>query len=408
MNRLFALVCIVCFAQNAVSADLIVEEFGLAPTYSSIAAAVAAAADGDRIIIKNRAGDIPWIENITIGKSLTFLSYSNNTQFVVQGNYTINMADGRTVNIIGMKNTSGSILKGTGTAANRGTDISIMDSWFILGNIDLDIAAMDVQVIGNRIDAGYVQLLYGNVIGNDITYSTDVVSIVPGTSTFQGDTCHVIGNKINCTGSGDDAIIISGTVQVYHVKNNWIQHRGYGINLASGNGSSIPNHIWNNTISLASSSSTGFGIYVQSGINSIWEIMNNILDENSTGSAYGIYNPGGSGQVNVYYNVVDPSFDTEISGGFTFTGNNNTVSTLTFNGDGTLPAGNPGINGGNPAQPYYDLDLTVGDAGAYGGSYTLNNFFPLFTGAARVYFVKYPFNVRQGSTLSVKAFGYDR
>lgn len=51
---------------GTLAADLIVEEFGTAPTYASITAAVAASVDGDRIIIKNRAGDIPWIENITI------------------------------------------------------------------------------------------------------------------------------------------------------------------------------------------------------------------------------------------------------------------------------------------------------------------------------------------------------
>jgi hypothetical protein len=57
---------------------------------------------------------------------------------------------------------------------------------------------------------------------------------------------------------------------------------------------------------------------------------------------------------------------------------------------------------------FFDLDLSPGDAGAYGGSFTLNNFFPLHTGAARVYHVIYPFNVRVGNTLDVRAFTFDR
>ena len=55
-----------------------------------------------------------------------------------------------------------------------------------------------------------------------------------------------------------------------------------------------------------------------------------------------------------------------------------------------------------------DIDLSAGDAGAYGGSYTLTNYFPLHTGAARVAHVVYPFNVRQGSTLRVRATSFDR
>ena len=51
--------------------------------------------------------------------------------------------------------------------------------------------------------------------------------------------------------------------------------------------------------------------------------------------------------------------------------------------------------------------FTVGDAGAYGGSYTLANF-PLHTGSARVYMTGHPFNVRSGATLRVRATAWDR
>ena len=93
----------------ALAVDRIVEEFGVPPTYPNIMAAVAAAVDGDRIIVKNRAGDIPWIENIMVDKSLQFLSYADNGFFVVQGNYSIVPATGRQVTIIGMRNTAGSV-----------------------------------------------------------------------------------------------------------------------------------------------------------------------------------------------------------------------------------------------------------------------------------------------------------
>ena len=119
---------LLCFFGQAQAADRIVEEFGVSPTFPNIAAAVTAASNGDRIIIKNRAGDIPWIENITVDKSLQFLSYANDGPFVVQGTYTIPSADGREVTIIGMRNTAGGIAGSAGGTSTRGTKVRIIDS----------------------------------------------------------------------------------------------------------------------------------------------------------------------------------------------------------------------------------------------------------------------------------------
>ncbi|MDZ4752333.1 MAG: hypothetical protein SGI87_12005 [Flavobacteriales bacterium] len=407
MKQVLLALFIFALSFSSKATDLIVEEFGTLPTYGSIASAVAASVNGDRIIIKNRAGDIPWIENITINKSLTFLSYTNNTQFVVQGSYILDVANGREVNIIGMKNTSGGINTGTGSATSRSMKVSVMDSWLVSGNIDLDVTGIELQCVGNLLQSGSVIMFFGNCIGNEITSGTDPLKIWPGAIASSNDTCHVVGNKLNSTGNGSNAIFVSGSGQVYHIRNNYVQHKGYGIFLTLGSTLSIPNYIWNNTVITNSNTSTTYGIFVTTQANSVCEIMNNILDENASGTTYGIH-MASAAQVNAYYNFVDSAFDFEMSGSFTFSGNNVINTTFTVNTNGTLPVGNPGINAGNPAQPYYDLDLTMGDVGAYGGSYTLTNFFPQFTGSSKVYFVKFPFNVRQGSTLSVKAFGYDR
>ena len=77
-----ALIAIVVFAH---ANDLVVEESGLPPSYSSITAAVAAANSGDRIFIKNKAGNLPWLENITITKSLTLLAFTYDSFFVGAG-----------------------------------------------------------------------------------------------------------------------------------------------------------------------------------------------------------------------------------------------------------------------------------------------------------------------------------
>src|SRR5689334_3359014 len=119
MKKLLALAALTS-ALSASATDRIVEEFGISPTYPNITSAVTAAVDGDRIVIKNRAGNIPWIEDITVDKNLQFLSFTNDDFFYVQGTYTINAATGRKVTIIGMRNTAGGII-GSGSGSPRDT-----------------------------------------------------------------------------------------------------------------------------------------------------------------------------------------------------------------------------------------------------------------------------------------------
>ncbi|MCC6938170.1 MAG: hypothetical protein IT226_08105 [Flavobacteriales bacterium] len=394
----------------AVAVDRIVEEFGVPPTYPNINAAVTAAADGDRIIIKNRAGDIPWIENITIDKSLQFLSYADNGFFVVQGNYTVTTAVGRQVTIIGMRNTSGNI---TGTAAGtlRSTSVRVVDSQLVSGYIAFTNDAFNVEVVACSLQAGYVRINFGDVVGNDIlnNQSAEGVRVTPSSTVFQNDTCHVIGNKIQGV-LGYEGIFISSNAQVMHIRNNFIRHGWMGIEVYGGNTSGVQNLIWNNSVQGYTGSSTTYGISLaNTSTGSIWEVMNNAIGSTWAGTNRGINkDSGNNGQINVYFNHVQSGFNTAISTGFTFEGSNTINQPVTFNPDGSFLNAPAAINGGNPAAPFYDLDLSTGDAGAYGGSYTLTNFHPLHTGAARVYMTGHPFNVRQGSNLRVKATAFDR
>ena len=78
-------VAIIAMAQTMFGADLLVEEFGVAPAYNSIQAAIDASSDGDRIFIKNRTSDIPWVGDVTINKNIELLSYDGQDFFIVQG-----------------------------------------------------------------------------------------------------------------------------------------------------------------------------------------------------------------------------------------------------------------------------------------------------------------------------------
>lgn len=393
--------------------DRIVEEFGTPPTYPNIASAIAAAEDGDRIIIKNRAGEIPWIEDITVNKSLEFLNYADNGFFVVQGTWTITPADGRVVVIKGMRNTSGSITGGGGSGIG-GTVLKVLDGQFVSGSILVSSDAFRTDIVGNELQAGRVRINLGNVVGNKITHTGagEAIRVSPSTTAFQGDTCAVIANRVdNQNTSTWEGVFVNGRAQVYHIRNNWVRHGWMGIEVYGGNDQAIANLIQNNSIEARNGGTgTRYGISLaNTTANSIWEIMNNAI-----GTLYGNTNrginkdSGNNGQINVYFNHVAAGMGTPISTDFTFVGSNTTDQPLTFNADGTFNNAPGAVDGGNPAAPFHDLDLTTGDAGAYGGSYTLNNFFPLHTGAARVYMTGHPFNLRSGATLRVRANAWDR
>jgi hypothetical protein len=411
MKRILTM-AMVLVTLSASAVDRIVEEFGVSPTYPNINAAVTAAIDGDRIIIKNRAGDIPWIENITVDKSLQFLSYADNGFFVVQGNYSILPAAGRQVTIIGMRNTSGSIQASAGTAPVRGTRVRVIDCFLVAGGVQLANQFFDADVIGCTLQNGTVGIFYGNVVGNDIDGSNitdEGISVTPSVGGFPLDTCAIVGNRVKGR-VGYEGIYVNSSVQVVHIRNNFVQHAWMGIEVQGGNTQGVANLIWNNSVQGYSGSSTIYGINLANTLSgSIWEVMNNAVGSTWAGNNRGINNDSGnSGQINVYFNHVNSGTSVPIDVGFTFAGNNTINQPVTFNPDGTFLNAPAAINGGNPAAPFYDLDLTIGDAGAYGASYTLSNFFPLHTGAARVYMTGHPFNIRQGATLRVRANAFDR
>lgn len=69
------------------------------------------------------------------------------------------------------------------------------------------------------------------------------------------------------------------------------------------------------------------------------------------------------------------------------------------------------VNSGNPNHEFYDIDLTVGDRGRFGGPYTVNNFFPSSnpTGSkAFIYDLKIPADLFPGQNVDIKAKAYHR
>ncbi len=400
MKKSLLLWVIIAIAITARAADLVVEEYGQAPSYSSIQSAISAASSGDRIFIKNKAGNLPWLENITISQSLDLLAFQNDSFFVMQGTVTISPSSNSTINIIGMINLSAGIGSGSNPTGNRST-LRILNGQ-LAGDVNISNNNYNVIVQGTTTTGIYYKhgVIVGNTIGgNGITVNTENINPV--------DTSYIMGNKI----TSSNPLTWNSTSSYYDIRNNFAQSgASYGFNIttsvASGTG---VNKIYNNTVSVNGGTSYAYAIYVVGNTNSQIDIQNNVVDKyNSSGYYdYGIYASAGSGgTLSATYNFVDAYFYYAIGGSLTVN-LNNTTNYITLNGNGSTQA-NVGVDGGNPGVMFYDTDLSQNDAGCYGGSFTIKNFFPQSPNWAMTWLTNYNFSVRTGNTINIKASSYDK
>lgn len=413
MKTLFSLILLFC-STSIFATDLVVESFGIAPAYSDIQSAINAAANGDRILIRSRPGGIPWIQPLSINKNIELLSYDNDTMFYYQGDVTIDVSTATEVTIISMRNTNGDILL-TGTGTTKSCKLTLLDS-YINGNLDLDNDHLVLECAGSEI-RGYIHYSHGNIIGNLVQNG---ISFIGQTGTYPNEKAKIIGNQCY------SQVMIEDGNYNFHIYNNLVDIYRYGYQAAfpvmsfeTTGSSAFQNFIYNNSLKWEQQQSrliygtVVLSIKTRAGTGHITEIMNNTIYGRyvynaSATTLYGIERDGGNGTVNLYFNHFDltnrfePAKVANIRQYYTFTADFSNSNTTTTHSQTTV------IDGGNPAPAFYDLDLTPNDAGAYGGSYTLDNFFPLHTGSARVYMIDYPFNVRQGSTLNIEASSFDR
>lgn len=386
------------------AADRIVQESGPAGTYGSITAAVNAAADGDRIIIVNRAGGLAWQENVTVTKSLTFLPAVDGTRFLVLGEYAINPSTaGKHIRIIGMENLSGDIRTTVSPPAGIRTQIEIAGS-DITGDISFNEDFLDVLVAGNVL-TGDVSIRYGNVYGNDMLDGgiTIVQDGIPS-----NDVIDIIGNKCRYISWLSES-------HFFRISNNYVRLNTSGSGSAiyftdAKNSSAEINIIENNSIAVVPTSCCVYTVY---GIrfnglnapNAQINIVNNAMSESNGNTSYGIRAVSTSANLFASYNHISSAFSTEMTG-LTNNGTNvlNLSVTIAANGQ---PTGSAITNGGHPGNAYTDHDLSRNDPGCYGGSFNLNNYYPLAIGP-KVFHVEAPRALFQGATLNVSSEGYDR
>lgn len=393
------------------AADLVVAAGGAGGAYPSINAALAAAAPNDRIIVYPQAGGASYSDtNIRITKSIQILSAQEGAYYAVDAPniFITPPSAGMNVTIIGLKLLTGGISSTINAPTGARSNINLLNDSLANGAVTFDHDNYNLTVGSCHVQAG-VTMRFGRIIGNIIRSAVRVNT--DGSVNNPNDTVMVVGNQISFTSTSvNDAVLTwNSSSQFFNFQNNYIQHyqninyssyRGNGIAANAIKNSNLGgNAIINNTV-FCSSNPGQYGILFSGVTNNFVEILNNIV----LGSFF--YSIVTSGQVSAHFN-----YFTAGPTGFNNDGTNVTVSantSLSATGQVTNPASNT-VNGGTPDSAYADIDLTRNDAGCYGGSFTLNNFFPITSNDwARVLLVTAPRRVLVNGIINVRAVGFDK
>ena len=380
------------FSSLASAADLYVRNLGAGGSYSSVSAAITAAANGDRIIIQPKTNGSAYVENLTINKSLTFISETIYNKYFIQGSINITPAAGRVVTFNGLSSGDFTIYNVTVTAATTGgrTTVNLYNCY--LNNVAGSFPNTTVNMSGCTV-SGYITVSHGRITGNS---AGSLSAYNQGTDTsLAADDIEFIGN------ASTNGITNQQSSYGFKFWNNFTSGiYAYQIKTGSSN-EIINNSIYNPNpgdlspiyIDIANAQTTGN-----------IAIMNNAVSF-VVGQTTACIKYYGIATVTASYNVFTNTFLTE-GNAMTLSNNSGAVNMSFNNTTYTVSGGN--VNAGNPATAYTDLDLTRNDAGHYGGSNSWANYFPVDAGGKpQVNYLVTPRSISTG-TLNVTGSGYSK
>jgi hypothetical protein len=394
-KELFFIAIASLFTSMVSAADLYVRDLGAGGSYSTISAAITAANDGDRIIIRPKAGSLPFIENLTIDKSLSFVSEINFSKYILQGTITVTPAAGRVVTINNLQISGTNAISVSGDTTGGRTTLNILNS--TTAGVNTGVANTTLNMSGCT--GAAIAMTHGRITGNKITsiaINTTTIDTNPST-----DDIEIIANAISANGT---AINLNQKNYNFRILNNFA---ATGIVTISAVKNDSTNEIINNVISSTNTSNANNSIQVSSpaGFTGLVSILNNVFYY--VGPTYGTFYPVTASGVScyVYYNVSNYSVTMPT---ITNSGNNITASislnTSTYTVNGLAP------NTGSPEDDFADIDLSRNDRGNFGGSDTWANYWPTTVGnKPQVNYLKTPRRIYTGTTeMNATGSGYSK
>ncbi len=407
MKKLVFLLLTVIISTQSFAIDRFVDP-GLAngngtTLFNTIASAVAASVNGDRILIVAGNYNEP---TLTLNKSLVVIPQVAGAVVTINFNINISGFGGMKLSILGFNFNGYSI---TGSAVTNGSQsnrakVSIIDCKNIANlnfnnwNYDVNVAKCTINgtttfgfgnfVVSKTLNLSIIDEQNSNLLNSSVLITNDTIT---GTLIYRNDD-HRLRIYNNLIGNIELSAWNQNSAITNSVLNNDFVEGGYVF--VASNGVSYYNIDFSNNFFLGSplfvwsnSSNCGnCGWYGASGGN--WPTSN---------TTSGFPNPGNQGFFKWTYNgIVLPN---------SYTGGNNLVFTNIAGPTGTT------VNAGNPIHNYYDIDLTVNDRGRTGGPYSILNYSPQFNpsnGKAFVFDLEIPADLYPGQPIDIKAKGYHR
>ena len=130
MKKLLLTFSAVLFTASVFAGNLLVKEYGVNGTYSTIQDAINAAQDGDTIIVFNKPSGQYWLENLVISKEVFLENSDANQRFnQLDGNIEIQPQGGKKMFFLGIDLMSGHKIYSSNSVADSlvRCEINIMD-----------------------------------------------------------------------------------------------------------------------------------------------------------------------------------------------------------------------------------------------------------------------------------------
>lgn len=383
--------------------------------FTNITSAVAAAVNGDRIIVSSNTYNEA---TLTISKSLKIIPQTAGTTINFNANIIIAGFPGMKLEILGFNlgiYSFGSSPIVSGSYTNR-AKITIIDC--ITTNIDLNNEYYESNVIKNTI-VGNLTFKFGYIVSNSMQScflwdengeNQDVLKkilIVNNTISgslllFNNDYKYYVTNNIlntlilkrwNSSNLIKNKIINNDFVNNSQINISYVNVPNYNIVFSSNNFLGNFSLLSNNNCAGA-----GCAYYTQIG------------DYNSV--ELGIMNCCGS----LYSNSTSLFPNTGVTGFFEWTYNGN--NPIDINTDANSPlvltkiiGSNIVIDGGNPNHDFYDIDLTINDRGRIGGPYSTYNYNATSNpnnSKAFIFDLDIPTDLFPGQNVNISAKGYHK